>query len=192
MARRALGAGASLVNDVSGLRYDPALAGGRRRNTAPALVADAHARPVRQHVRGGDVRRPGRGSGLRAEASHRRRRQSAGVPGERIIVDPGIGFAKRPEHSYGVLARLAGLAAAVERPLLVGPSRKSFMRARAGRPAGGRAGLGNGGRRHCARSSRARTSCASMPSPRWCRSSGWPKRSEGTAECSESGSAASH
>ena len=60
----------------------------------------------------------------------------AGVPAARIIVDPGVGFAKRPSHSYGVLARLPELAAALARPILVGPSRKSFMReAVGGRPA---------------------------------------------------------
>ena len=60
----------------------------------------------------------------------------AGVPVERIVLDPGIGFAKRPTHSYGVLARLPELADALDRPLLVGPSRKSFMReALNGRPA---------------------------------------------------------
>jgi dihydropteroate synthase len=60
----------------------------------------------------------------------------AGIAVERIIVDPGIGFAKRPSHSYGVLARLPELAAALGRPILVGPSRKSFMReAVGGRPA---------------------------------------------------------
>ena len=60
----------------------------------------------------------------------------AGVPIDRIILDPGVGFAKRPSHSYGVLARLPELAAALDRPLLVGPSRKSFMRDAVGdRPA---------------------------------------------------------
>jgi dihydropteroate synthase len=54
--------------------------------------------------------------------------QEAGVAVERILVDPGIGFAKRPAHSYGVLARLSELADALARPVLVGPSRKSFMR----------------------------------------------------------------
>src|SRR5437660_12587775 len=57
---------------------------------------------------------------------------AAGVPVERLIVDPGIGFAKRPAHSYGVLARLPELASALDRPLLVGPSRKSFLREAAG------------------------------------------------------------
>jgi dihydropteroate synthase len=53
---------------------------------------------------------------------------AAGVAPERIIVDPGIGFAKRAEHSYGVLARLDRIAALLGRPLLIGASRKSFMR----------------------------------------------------------------
>jgi dihydropteroate synthase len=54
---------------------------------------------------------------------------AAGVRNEQMAVDPGIGFAKRPEHSYGVLAGLAEIATAVGRPVLIGPSRKSFMRA---------------------------------------------------------------
>ena len=49
-------------------------------------------------------------------------------PGQEcLVVDPGIGFAKRPAHSYGVLAQLPELAARLDRPTLVGPSRKSFM-----------------------------------------------------------------
>ena len=50
----------------------------------------------------------------------------AGVSRESTIVDPGLGFAKRAEHSYEVLARLADLAA-LDRPILVGSSRKSFL-----------------------------------------------------------------
>jgi dihydropteroate synthase len=57
---------------------------------------------------------------------------AAGVPLASIVVDPGVGFAKRPAHSYGVLARLGEIGEAIGRPLLVGPSRKSFMRAAAG------------------------------------------------------------
>jgi dihydropteroate synthase len=60
----------------------------------------------------------------------------AGVARERIVVDPGIGFAKRPLDSYGVLARLAAIAKALDLPVMVGPSRKSFLReALDGRPA---------------------------------------------------------
>jgi dihydropteroate synthase len=55
------------------------------------------------------------------------RASAAGVARERLIVDPGIGFAKRAAHSYGVLARLSEIASRLHRPLLVGASRKSFM-----------------------------------------------------------------
>jgi dihydropteroate synthase len=134
VAREALAAGAVVVNDVSGLKYDPPLA---------RVVAEAGAALVLMHTRGrsktmyqdaayddvvADVARE-----LRASMAAAR---DGGVPGDRLIVDPGIGFAKRAEHSYGVLARLPELAAALDRPMLAGPSRKSFMReALGGRPA---------------------------------------------------------
>ena len=127
VARAALDAGAAIVNDVSGLKYDPALAG---------VVAESGAALVLMHTRG-------RPQTMMAEAVYEdvvreiaaelrgslASASAAGVGIERIIVDPGIGFAKRPAHSYGVLARLAELAAELERPLLVGASRKSFLRA---------------------------------------------------------------
>jgi dihydropteroate synthase len=50
-----------------------------------------------------------------------------GVPREAIVVDPGFGFAKRAEHSYEALARLDRLAV-LDRPILSGPSRKSFLK----------------------------------------------------------------
>jgi len=134
VARAALAAGAVMINDVSGLSYDPALA---------AVVAEAGAALVLMHSRGdpktmGERARYGDLVGeiaaeLRAQVIAARQ---AGVLVGRIILDPGIGFAKRPSHSYGVLARLPELAAALERPLLVGPSRKSFLREAVGdRPA---------------------------------------------------------
>lgn len=125
-ARAAVDAGAVIVNDVSGLRYDPALA---------AVAAERGAALVLMHSRGNSKT-------MNAEAVYDdvvkaaaaeltaslRVATAAGVPLERIIVDPGLGFAKRAAHSYGVLARLPELAAALDRPLLVGASRKSFMR----------------------------------------------------------------
>ena len=130
VARAALDAGASFVNDVSGLRHDPALM---------RVVAERGAALVLMHSRGGsktmyadavygDVVADVVGE-LKASLA---RAVAGGVAIERIIVDPGVGFAKRPEHSYGVLARLAELAAALARPVLVGPSRKSFMRSALG------------------------------------------------------------
>jgi dihydropteroate synthase len=56
---------------------------------------------------------------------------AAEVPRERIVFDPGLGFAKHATHSFELLARLADLAV-LDRPLLVGPSRKSFLQAALG------------------------------------------------------------
>jgi dihydropteroate synthase len=126
VARAALDAGAAIVNDVSGLRYEPALA---------AVVAERGAGLVLMHTRG-------RPASMYAEAEYGDLigeivselgasiacAMAAGVPRESLMVDPGVGFAKQPSHSYGVLARIGELAAALDRPVLVGPSRKSFMR----------------------------------------------------------------
>jgi dihydropteroate synthase len=125
VARAALDAGAVIVNDISGLLYDPAIA---------AVVAERGAALVLMHTRG-------RSSTMYAEAVYSdliaeivgELRASiacataAGVPRDSLIVDPGIGFAKRPAHSYGVLTHLAEIVRALDRPLLVGPSRKSFL-----------------------------------------------------------------
>jgi dihydropteroate synthase len=134
VARVAVAAGAVIVNDVSGLRGDPAMA---------QAVADTRAGLILMHSRGssstmyaaaeyGDVV-----AEVTAELRQSLQRATeAGVPLDRTIVDPGVGFAKRPSHSYGVLARLSEFASALDRPVLVGPSRKSFLReALSGRPA---------------------------------------------------------
>lgn len=125
VARVALEAGASLVNDVSGLLYDPALA---------QVAADARAGLILMHMRGrpSTMYQEARYGDVVADVAGELRTRvaaaiAAGVAVERVIVDPGIGFAKRPSDSYGVLARLPELIAAMGRPVLVGPSRKSFM-----------------------------------------------------------------
>jgi dihydropteroate synthase len=124
VARAALDEGAAIVNDISGLRYDPAL--GR-------VVAAAGAGLVLMHMRGTsrDMYREASyrdvGAEVRDElAESLVAAQQAGVAREAIIVDPGLGFAKRAEHSYEALARLAMLAS-LDRPILVGSSRKSFL-----------------------------------------------------------------
>jgi dihydropteroate synthase len=134
VAHEAVAAGAALVNDVSGLGRDPLM--GR-------AVADTGAALILMHARGAsktmyaeatyDDVVPEVAGELRASITSA---LDAGVPLERMIVDPGVGFAKRPSHSYVVLARLPEFAAALGRPVLVGPSRKSFLRAAVGdRPA---------------------------------------------------------
>lgn len=129
VARDALTAGASIVNDISGLQYDPSLG---------AVAAEQGAVLVLMHMRG----RPKEMYGLAvyddvsAEVARElgaaiARAEHQGVPRDRIVVDPGLGFAKRAEHSYRVLAHL-DVIAALDRPILCGPSRKSFLTAAIG------------------------------------------------------------
>lgn len=124
VARAALEAGADLVNDVSGFTFDPALAGVVARAGVPAVVmhlrgafGSMHREPAYVDVMG-EVVSELEQAVLRAEA--------AGVARESLIVDPGIGFSKTAEHSLEVLRRMPELAR-LDRPVLVGPSRKSFM-----------------------------------------------------------------
>ena len=126
VARTALNCGASLVNDVSGLRYDPALAG---------EVVARRAGLILSHTRG-------RSSDMYSQASYKaateeivselewslKAASDAGITREHVIVDPGLGFAKRAEHSMTVLSQLERLRS-LDRPILVGPSRKSFLTA---------------------------------------------------------------
>jgi dihydropteroate synthase len=124
VARAALDAGADLVNDVSGFRFDPAMA---------PLVAERRAPAVVMHLRGDFAtmhREPSYRDVMGEVASELReamaRGAQAGVPESQLVVDPGIGFAKSAGHSLEVLRRLPELRA-LDRPILVGPSRKSFI-----------------------------------------------------------------
>ena len=123
-AAAALAAGAALVNDVSGLRYEPALAD---------VVASHGAAIVLMHTRGRSRQMYDQASyhDVVAEVQDELRESmafatTAGIAAERIILDPGLGFAKAAAHTYEALARLDEFAD-LGRPLLVGPSRKSFL-----------------------------------------------------------------
>jgi dihydropteroate synthase len=124
VARAALDAGADVVNDVSGLAFDPAMA---------ALVAARGVPVVLMHLRGGFDsmhRAPAYGDVMgeivRELAAALARAEAAGIARERTIVDPGLGFSKEAAHSLEALRRLGELAT-LDRPVLVGPSRKSFI-----------------------------------------------------------------
>jgi dihydropteroate synthase len=128
-ARRALDEGVAIVNDISGLRYDAGLG---------PLVAARGAALVLMHTRGRSREMYGeaRYDDAPAEVSRELQRSveraiGAGVPWDRIVIDPGLGFAKKAEHSMAALAATSRLAA-LGRPLLVGPSRKSFLTAATG------------------------------------------------------------
>lgn len=130
VARMAIAEGAALVNDISGLQYDPAL-GGVIAATGAALIV-MHNRGCSQNMYADAEYADVAGEVLSELGRRIHSAIDAGVARERVIIDPGIGFAKRAAHSYGVLARLPEFAKALDRPLLVGPSRKSFMSAALG------------------------------------------------------------
>jgi dihydropteroate synthase len=132
VARAALDAGASVINDVSGLAFDAGLA---------TVVAGAGAGLVLMHMRGtpatmdglarydhvaGEVAAELRGAATRA--------RDAGIAPEQLVLDPGFGFAKSAEQSFRLLDELATIVA-LGYPVLVGPSRKRFLGTVTGRPA---------------------------------------------------------
>jgi dihydropteroate synthase len=129
VAREAVAAGAAMVNDVSGLQYDQGLA---------ETVAEAGAALVLMHNRGrsGDMYREAVYADVAGEIVSEleaaiARATSGGVRRDAIVVDPGFGFAKRAEHTYEALGRLDRLTV-LDRPILSGPSRKSFLEAAIG------------------------------------------------------------
>jgi dihydropteroate synthase len=120
----ALSAGASIVNDVSGLRYEPALG---------EVVARSGAAVVLMHTRGRskDMYRQANYGDVVPEVLDELRESisfalGAGIAKDRILIDPGLGFAKEAPHSFEALARLDEFSE-LGRPLVVGPSRKSFL-----------------------------------------------------------------
>ncbi len=134
VARAALAAGADLVNDVTGLS-DPDLARAVAEAGVPAVLMHMRGTPADMMSRAlyadvaGEVSRELEAAIARAEA--------AGVSRDLIVVDPGIGFAKTAEQSVEMLARVGELRV-LGRPILVGPSRKSFIGKLTGAPVGER------------------------------------------------------
>jgi dihydropteroate synthase len=130
VAEAAIAAGASVVNDVSGLRFDPDLAKvvaqarvhlvlGHLRGTPETMQENPHYDDVLREV--GDELAESLGAALRA-----------GVPAEHIAVDPGLGFGKRLSDNLALLANVGKLRERLGVPVLVGPSRKSFLGALTG------------------------------------------------------------
>jgi len=124
VAEAALAAGARVVNDVSGLRHEPALA--RVAAAAGATLVLGHLRgepaTMQREVQFGDV--VAEVAAELAESAAEARAQ--GFRGE-LVADPGIGFGKRLAHSLALLANVGELRAKLGLPVLVGPSRKSFL-----------------------------------------------------------------
>ena len=125
VAEAALAAGAGIVNDVSAGTHDPRTLAAAARHGAGVVLMHMQGRPETMQegpAYAGDVV-----SAVRATLRERvRAAVDAGVPVERILVDPGIGFGKTLEHNLELLRRLEELVAD-EVPVLLGASRKSFL-----------------------------------------------------------------
>lgn len=126
VARAAVEAGAEIINDIAGLRWDPEIADMAAATGAGLVLMHSrgefgtmHTQPPVHDVIEGVT------SGLRHSVAGARQR---GVRNEQIVLDIGIGFGKTPEQNLELLAKLDKLSSSLEGfPLLVGASRKSFI-----------------------------------------------------------------
>jgi dihydropteroate synthase len=124
VARVALEAGAEIINDISGLRFDSGIAG---------LAAESGAGLVLMHIRGQprtmqqDIRYDDLMGEIAAELGESTEHAlAAGCRRDQLVVDPGIGFGKTAEHNLVIINQL-GRVAELGFPVLIGPSRKSFI-----------------------------------------------------------------
>ena len=124
VAEAAISAGAQIVNDISGLRFDPRIAEVAQRRGVPLILMHMRGEPATMQ-KGPFARAVMKDvtQGLRASIGKAR---AAGVSKSQIIVDPGIGFGKSFEQNYELLRKLPELAK-LGYPLLVGTSRKGFL-----------------------------------------------------------------
>jgi dihydropteroate synthase len=137
VAREAISAGATLINDVTGLDHDPAIA---------ELAAEAGALLILGHIRGTPATMQTRPIVYRdvlaevaAELETRiEQARRAGVASAQLVVDPGIGFGKRLEDNLALIANAGWLRERLGLPLLLGPSRKAFLGTLTGDPAAAR------------------------------------------------------
>ncbi len=124
VARRAIDAGASIVNDISGLRFDPEM---------PAVISHYGVPVVIMHMKGSpkNMQQAPSYAALIPEILEFMKTRiafavNAGIPEGRIVIDPGLGFGKTFDHNLEILHNLDKFTS-LGRPILVGPSRKAFI-----------------------------------------------------------------
>jgi len=125
VAGEAMEAGASIINDISAMRFDPKMAGTMARTEAGIVLMHMKGTPA-------DMQKdPVYGDLLAEVAGFLSERgqfaRQAGVPEGAIVYDPGIGFGKTVRHNLELVNRLGELKTRLGRPMLSGPSRKSFI-----------------------------------------------------------------
>lgn len=125
VARRALAAGATMVNDISGLHLEPELARAAAEFGAPLVLMHMRGEPRTMQV---DPRYDDLIGEIRSYLTEGvERAERMGLERSQLIVDPGIGFGKTGAHNLELIRRLPELAG-LGLPVLVGPSRKAFIR----------------------------------------------------------------
>jgi dihydropteroate synthase len=134
VARAALEAGAAIVNDVSGLRLDPAMGEvGARFRAGLVLMHSRGSVAEMATVTQADYGADPAATVLRELRHSMDQAFAAGVATDHIVIDPGLGFSKTPEQTLMLLDQLS-LFTSLDRPILVGPSRKRFLGVATGRP----------------------------------------------------------
>ena len=131
MARAAIDAGAAIVNDISGLTFDPEMTD---------VCAGSECGVVCMHIQGDPrsmQKNPSYDDVVREVRDHLAERlvdlERRGIDRQRVVIDPGIGFGKTAEHNLELLSHIAELRS-LGRPVLIGHSRKRFLEKLLGRP----------------------------------------------------------
>ena len=124
VAEAAIQAGASIINDISGLRFDTKMPGIVARHKVPVIIMHIKGRPR-------DMQKKPVYKNLIPEIMDYLNEsiitaRNAGIPDNMIIIDPGIGFGKTLEHNLEIIRRLNEFTG-YQKPILIGPSRKSFI-----------------------------------------------------------------
>ena len=132
VARQALDAGAEIVNDISGLTFDPDMLEICRQLDAGICVMHIQGTPQTMQLNPTYAN-------VVAEVAEFLQQQvdrclMAGIPPERMCIDPGIGFGKTAEHNLELLRSVSTLQRLLRRPVLIGHSRKRFLSKILGRP----------------------------------------------------------
>ena len=125
VARRAIDAGASMINDVSALRFDPAMGQVARQFETPVVLMHMLGSPKTMQDSPTYDNLIADISDFLKDAIERAQKQ--GISKSKLIVDPGIGFGKTVSHNLFLIRHLYAFAA-LEVPILIGPSRKAFIR----------------------------------------------------------------
>ena len=125
VARRAIEAGASMINDISALRMDPAMAEVAVEHDVPIILMHMQGTPKTMQANPSYLDLTGEIKAFLEDAIQTAKQQ--GIPMSRIIADPGIGFGKTFAHNFSLLKHLKDFES-LGIPILIGPSRKAFLR----------------------------------------------------------------